>query len=166
MLYGINCLARFSETSCIADQSNERPHEHREFLSWAQRHYRIDVTASTVTQDGWAGICWRVPNWMQRVCAQRFERSSHQVNVQNLWYCSKGRTSRAGISPNWCALAHGSTHSCDFTNGYFQWQETDRILLFRIPAEGIPGGEISASRVPPYGTKDEGRGLWLRLKNT
>ena len=45
-----------------------------------------------------------------------------------------------------------------------------RILLYRIPAEGIPegiaGGEISASRVPVYGTKDAGRGLWLRLKNS
>ena len=43
------------------------------------------------------------------------------------------------------------------------------ILLYRMPAEGIPeegiaGGEILASRVPNYGTKDAGRGLWLRLK--
>ena len=34
-----------------------------------------------------------------------------------------------------------------------------------IPEEGIAGGEILASRVPVYGTKDAGRGLWLRLKN-
>ena len=70
-----------------------------------------------------------------------------------------------------CAQAHVFIHSCDFTNGYFQGQEIDRILLYRIPAEGIPeegiaGGEILASRVPIYGTKDAGRGLWLRLKNT
>ena len=44
-------------------------------------------------------------------------------------------------------------------------------MLYRIPAGGIPeegiaGGEILASRVPVYGTKDAGRGLWLRLKNT
>ena len=44
------------------------------------------------------------------------------------------------------------------------------ILLYRITAEGIPeegiaGGEIWASRVPVYGTKEAGRGLWLRLKN-
>ena len=72
---------------------------------------------------------------------------------------------------SWFAQAHVSIHSCDFTNGYFQGQEIDRILLFRIPAEGIPqegiaGGEILASRVPVYGTKDAGRGLWLRLENT
>ena len=53
-----------------------------------------------------------------------------------------------------------STHACDFTNGYFQGQEIDRILLYRIP-----GGEILASRVPVYDTRDAGRGLWLRLKN-
>ena len=50
-------------------------------------------------------------------------------------------------------------------------EKIDRILLYRIPAdcipeEGIAGGEILASRVPVYGTKDAGRGLWLRLKNT
>ena len=59
----------------------------------------------------------------------------------------------------------------DFTNGYFQGQENDRILLYRIPAEGIPeegiaGGAVLASRVPIYATRDAGRGLWLRLKNT
>ena len=72
---------------------------------------------------------------------------------------------------SWCAQAHVSTHACDFTIGYFQGQEIDRILLYRIPAEGIPeegiaGGEILASRVLVHGTKDAGRGLWLRLKNT
>ena len=72
---------------------------------------------------------------------------------------------------SWRARAHVLIHSCDFTNGYFQGQEIARILLYRIPAEGIPeegiaGGEILASRVPVYGTKDAGRRLWLRLKNT
>ena len=33
-----------------------------------------------------------------------------------------------------CAQAHVSIHSCDFTNGYFQGQKIDRILLYRIPA--------------------------------
>ena len=54
---------------------------------------------------------------------------------------------------SWCTRAHVSSHSCDFTNGHFQGQEIDRILLYRVPAEGIPeegiaGGEILASRVP------------------
>ena len=72
---------------------------------------------------------------------------------------------------SWCAQAHVSIHACDLTNGYFQGQEIARILLYRIPAEGIPeegiaGGEMLASRVPICGTTDAGRGLWLRLKNT
>ena len=72
---------------------------------------------------------------------------------------------------SWCAQAHVSIHACDFTNGYFQGQDLERILLYRIPAEGFPeegiaGGELVASRVPVHGTKDAGRGLWLRLKNT
>ena len=35
-----------------------------------------------------------------------------------------------------------------------------------IPEERIACGEMFASRVPLCGTKDAGRGLWLRLKNT
>ena len=70
-----------------------------------------------------------------------------------------------------CAQARVLLRSCDFTNGYCQGQEIYRILLYRIPAAGIPeegiaGGEILASRVPVYGTKDAGRRLWLQLKNT
>ena len=56
----------------------------------------------------------------------------------------------------WCAQARVP---CDFTNRYFQRKEIDRIVLCRIPAEGIPeegigSGTILASRVPIYGTKD------------
>ena len=59
--------------------------------------------------------------------------------------------------------AHVSIHSCDFTNGNFQGQETDRILLCRIPVEGIrelgvASRAILASRVPVCGTTDAGRG--------
>ena len=68
------------------------------------------------------------------------------------------------IACSWCAQAHVLIHSCDFTNGYLQRQEIDRVLLLRTPAEGIPeegiaGGEMLASRVPVYGTKDADRGL-------
>ena len=70
---------------------------------------------------------------------------------------------------SWCAQAHVSIHAFDFTHGYFQGQEIDRIFLYRLPTEpfpekGIAGGAILASRVPIFGTKDAGRGLWLRLK--
>ena len=65
---------------------------------------------------------------------------------------------------SWCAQAHVSIHSCNFTNGYFQGQEVDRIWLYRVPAEGTPeegiaGGEILASHVPVNGRRDAGRGL-------
>ena len=39
-----NCFAQLSETGCITGQGKERLHKH----VWAQRHYRIDVTTSTV----------------------------------------------------------------------------------------------------------------------
>ena len=53
----------------------------------------------------------------------------------------------------------------------FKGKKIERILLYRIPAdcipeEGLASGEILASRVPVYCAKDEGRRLWLRLKNT
>ena len=54
---------------------------------------------------------------------------------------------------SWCAQAHVSIHSCDFTDGYFQGQEADRILLYRIPEEGVTSGAILAPRVPVYDTK-------------
>ena len=37
------------------------------------------------------------------------------------------------ICCSWCAQALVSIHSCNFTNGYSQGQEIDRILLYRIP---------------------------------
>ena len=72
---------------------------------------------------------------------------------------------------NSCAQAHVSIHACDFTEGYLQWQEIVRILLYRMPAEGTPeegvaGRAMLASRDPIYGARDAGRALWLRLKNT
>ena len=66
---------------------------------------------------------------------------------------------------SWCAQAHVSIHACDFTNGYFQGEEIDRISLYRMPAEGTCGS-ILASRVPIHGTKGARRGLLLRLKDT
>ena len=47
------------------------------------------------------------------------------------------------VACSWCAQAHISIHSCGFTNGCFQAQEIDRILLYRFPAEGLPEGGIA-----------------------
>ena len=101
----------------------------------------------------------------RRVCCRNFE-TTEGLRTDS----PAGDVDSHNIVCSWCAQAHVSIHSCDFTNGCFQGQEIDRILLFRIPPEGIPdvgtaGGEILASRVPVCGTKDAGRGLWLRLKN-
>ena len=43
------------------------PANMREFLSWAQRHYRIDVTASTVERKNRrTDICWSVSRWVHK----------------------------------------------------------------------------------------------------
>ena len=39
-------FAWLSETSCVTDQAKSVPMNIREFLSWTQRHYRIDVITS------------------------------------------------------------------------------------------------------------------------
>ena len=57
----------------------------------------------------------------------------------------------------------------DISNAYLQGNEVDRIILYRIPKGGIPEegieeGTVIATSVPIYGTKDAGRGFWLRLK--
>ena len=59
--------------------------------------------------------------------------------------------------------------SAYISSAYLQGKEVDRIILYRIPKGGIPeegieDGAVIAARVPIYGTKDAGRGFWLRLK--
>ena len=52
----------------------------------------------------------------------------------------------------WCAQAHVPTHSCDFTNRYFQGQEIGRILLYHFPKGEATGGAFLASRLSIFGT--------------
>ena len=70
---------------------------------------------------------------------------------------------------SWCASNHVRIKSADISIAYLQGKEVDRIILYRIPKGGIPeegvaDGAVIAARVPIYGTKDAGRGFWLRLK--
>ena len=70
---------------------------------------------------------------------------------------------------SWCASNKVRIHSADISNAYLQGKEVDRVILYRIPKGGIPEcgiseGTVIAARVPIYGTKDAGRGFWLRLK--
>ena len=59
--------------------------------------------------------------------------------------------------------------SADIKSAHLQGKQNDRIIFYRIPKGGIPEegigeGDVLAARVPIYGTKDAGRGFWLRLK--
>ena len=76
MLYGI-VLHDYPKQVVSLTKAESVPANVREFLSWTQRYYRIDVTASTVERRR-ASICWYVSRWMQRVFSQRLERAFHQ----------------------------------------------------------------------------------------
>ena len=70
---------------------------------------------------------------------------------------------------SWCSSNKVKIKSADISNAYLQGKENDRVILYRIPKGGIPEagvyeGDVLAARVPIYGTKDAGRGFWLRLK--
>ena len=70
---------------------------------------------------------------------------------------------------SWCASNKVKIRSADIKSAYLQGKQNDRIILYRIPKGGIPEegiaeGDVLAARVPIYGTKDAGRGFWLRLK--
>ena len=70
---------------------------------------------------------------------------------------------------SWCASNKVRIKCADITSAYLQGKENDRIILYRIPKGGIPEegvneGDVLAARVPVYGTKDAGRGWWLRLQ--
>ena len=70
---------------------------------------------------------------------------------------------------SWCASHKVKIKSADISSAYLQGKQNDRVILYRIPKGGIPEagveeGAVLAARVPIYGTKDAGRGFWLRLK--
>ena len=69
---------------------------------------------------------------------------------------------------SWCASHKVKIRSADISSAYLQGKQNDRVILYRIPKGGIPEegieeGQVLAARVPIYGTKDAGRGFWLRL---
>ena len=168
----------------------KQPSETRraEWNKWLKFNADISLTDEEVRQLTEAGCEINPMKWVdtdkKRISTKRYSLSLCSRKVQEstgwLWKLRGNRRGLRTDSPagdvdshnivcSWCAQAHFSTHSCDFTNGYFQGQEIDRILLCRTPAEGIPeegfaGGEFLASRGPVHGTQDAGRGLWLRLK--
>ena len=69
----------------------------------------------------------------------------------------------------WAAGRKCRVKIADISNAYFQGRPLDRVLLFRPPKGGLPGeddsdGAMICARVPVYGTKDAGRGFWLRIR--
>ena len=69
---------------------------------------------------------------------------------------------------SWCASNNVKVKSADISSAYLQGKENERLILYRIPKGGIPEegveeGAVVAARVPIYGTKDAGRGFWLKL---
>ena len=95
MLFGI-VLSDYPKQVVSLTKAKSVPTHMREFLSWAQRHYRIDVTASTVERKtsgpASAGTC---PGGCKEFSHKGSNAHFNQVNVQDLWYRSKGRTSSA-----------------------------------------------------------------------
>ena len=91
MLYGI-VLRDYPEQVLSLAKAKSVSANMREFLSWAQRQYRIDVTVSTVERKigGLAspGAC---PDGCKCFSRKKFERAIHQVDVPDLLYRSVGK---------------------------------------------------------------------------
>ena len=107
MLYGVLLCDNPKEVVSLT-KAKRVPKNMREFLSWARRHYRIDVTAST----GERKTCGRAsvgacPGGCKKFSRKGFERAFHQANVQDLWYRSKGRSSSSTTRPS---FMFSSTH--------------------------------------------------------
>ena len=104
MLYGI-VLHDYPKQVLSLAMAKSVPANMREFLSWAQRHYRIDVTASTVqTQDKWASIC----RYVSRRIFEEFSHNGSNAHFIRLTYRSERRTSPAAARPsNMFPSTHG-----------------------------------------------------------
>ena len=92
MMYGI-VLRDYPKQIVSLTKAKSIDTNMREFLSWAQRHYRIEVTASSVERKtsgpASAGTC---PGGCKEFTRKGFERAFHRA--------SKGRTSPAATRPS------------------------------------------------------------------
>ena len=106
-MYGIvlrDCpkqVVSLAKAKCVATNM-------REFLSCAQKHYRIDVTTSTVERKtsgpASAGTC---PGGCKEFSHTRLARAFRQVNVQDLRYRSeKKNVIRSDKDPATCSHQH------------------------------------------------------------
>ena len=68
---------------------------------------------------------------------------------------------------SWAAGTKKVLKCADITSAYFQGQELDRLMLLRPPQdglEGVPADGALIARMPVYGTRDAGRGLWKKIR--
>ena len=68
---------------------------------------------------------------------------------------------------SWAAGTKNILKCADITSAYFQGQELDRLMLLRPPQDGLGGAPADgalAARMPVYGTRDAGRGLWKKIR--
>ena len=70
---------------------------------------------------------------------------------------------------SWCASPKVQIRTADITNAFLHGKPVDIIILDRVPRGGIPEegireGAVLAARFPIYGTRDAGRGFWIKLK--
>ena len=68
---------------------------------------------------------------------------------------------------SWAAGTRRTLKCADITSAYFQGQELDRLMLLKPPPdglEGVPDGGALIARMPVYGTRDAGRGLWKKIR--
>eukprot|EP00959_Pyramimonas_sp_CCMP1952_P337605 7069899-Pyramimonas_sp.AAC.1 len=68
---------------------------------------------------------------------------------------------------SWAYSAEKTFECADFTSAFFQGQELDRLVLLKPPPdglEGVPGGGALIARMPVYGARGAGRGLWGKIR--
>ena len=152
--------------SCTPDvQAALRETRRTEWNKWMKLNAGVILTDEEVRRLTEAGCEIYPMKWVDTDKNEYLRRDSDYVSVpakyKSRWVgCGNFQTTEGlrtdspagGVDSHnivccWCAQAPVTIHSCDFTNGYFQGQDIDRILLYRIPAEGIPeegnaGGEI------------------------
>ena len=106
MLYGV-ILRDYPKQVVSLTKAKSVPANMREFLSWTQRHYRIDVAASTVERTtGGMASSWTCPGGCIEFSRKGSNAHSIRLMCKICRYRSKGRTSSATTNPAACSHRH------------------------------------------------------------
>ena len=68
---------------------------------------------------------------------------------------------------SWAASMGRRLKCADITSADFQGHELDRLMILKPPSDGlggVPEGGAIIARMPVYGTRDAGRGLWKKIR--